>query len=456
MNIQSENSNQFRWAYILGPLLFLFAIGAVTWRAEVNHSLPGEIVDSRYDSAQGYRDFHNAIYLPGRAFVSGVNPYSKEFLDYHPDGLGFPLFAPSSLLVHAPLAFLNLRVAELVYLGINICLLIYICWFCVRQSTYPYSVGIVLGLAGLMIITRPGILNFLGMQMSLLLIVGTLLSLEYSESNPVLSGFGLLLACCKPTYAIPLTVMLIARRNISAAAAGILLCAVANCTAVGLIASQNGGVEQFVDKVTANYAAVSTDPLEVPEVQTSWARLDVYSVVARWYDVSSVEKLNFIIPGCVLLFGALVVLIERRHDHRVGINSRTGLMSILVMLACLYHQPYDALVLWIPLAALFLGSTKFDYDFGSVTKFLLMFLLLIPMFNFLSTRFVLGKLKIERPDYLAMPDAPNAEQVLAQLANGWPWKLTVTVNGIAIALAIVVVTCSILSGRFSQSADTSA
>ena len=138
-----------------------------------------------------------------------------------------------------------------------------------RKTSYPYVVGAVFMLAAMMVISRPGLLNFLGLQMTLLLIVGTLLALEYSESNPVLSGFGLLLACCKPTYVIPLAVIMLFRRNFSAFAVGVLLCGLVNVGAIWMIASQNEGVENFVSEVTDVYQV--DVPVEVPKVRTSWS-----------------------------------------------------------------------------------------------------------------------------------------------------------------------------------------
>ena len=477
-NTPSDSSNKFNWMTVFGPVLFLAAVGAVIWRADSKHSEPGAIVDSRFDDSQGYRDFHNAIYFPGRAFVSGVNPYSKEYSEYHPDKLGFPLFAPSSLLIHSPLAFLNLQTAEIVYLIINFCLLIFICWFSVRKSTIPYSLGVVFTLAAFVVICRPGVLNFLGLQMTLLLVVGTLMALEYSESSPVLSGLGLLLACCKPTYAIPLAVMMLARRNLSAAAIGIFFCAIANCAVVGIISSQlneqaNGksGVEAFIDQGLDTYVRSTKNALEVPEVTTSWSRIDLYSVVARWYDVSDVEKLNFIVPACVLLWGAFFVLIERHHEQRVGVNSRTGLLTLLIVLSCIYHQPYDGLLLWIPLSALFFGSIKFDEGLGATSKFLLIFLLMIPMLNFLSTKMVLDRLDLEKPfvaEVVASEPATGLSVEVGEVDEAeeeakltgpeiwnrviayWPWKLTVTLNGIAIILAAFIVSMSILIPRRNQ------
>ena len=440
MNTQSSSPRPFSWISVFGPLLFVAAIATVVTRADYNRSIPGEIVDSRFDTDQGYRDFHNAIYFPVRALLSGVNPYSEAYeSSYHPDGLGFPPFAPSSVLLHAPLGFLIVHAAEIVYLIINISLLIFICWFSVRKTSFPYAVGAVFLMAGLMVICRPGLLNFLGLQMTLLLVVGTLLALEYSESNPVLSGFGLLLACCKPTYAVPLAVIMLFRRNFSAFAMGVLLCSLVNAGAIWMIASQNGGVQSFVEEAKTVYASQVDSPVETPEVRTSWSRIDLYAVVARWLDVSELKNLNLLIPLGVLVFGALFACMEIDPNHRDGVNSRTGLLAIIVMLTSIYHQPYDCLVLWIPLAAFFLGDSKITDGFSSVSRFLLVMLLMIPMVNFVSTKLVLDRMGID-DGVSSIPKNLGMEQFL----HVWPWKLAVTFNGIALVLAALIVVMAIL------------
>ena len=440
MNTHPSETRPFNWINVFGPLVFVAAIATVVVRADYKRSIPGEIVDPRYGSNQGYRDFHNAIYFPVRALITGVNPYSKDYKDkYHPDELGFPPFAPSSLLLHSPLGFLTVNAAEIVYLIINIFLLIFICWFSVRKTTYPFAFGAVFMLAGVMVLCRPGLLNFLGLQMTLLLIVGTLFALECSESNPLLSGFGLLLACCKPTYVIPLAVIMLFRRNFSAVAVGVMLCAAVNAGAIWWIASQNGGVETFVEDAGKTYSAAVENPVEMPDVRESWGRLDVYSVVARWVDVSHVENLNFLFPLGVLLVASVFTLMEIDPNHRTGINSRTGLLAILAMLTCIYHQPYDALVLWIPLVAFYLGDLKLTKGFGALSRFLLVALLMIPMVNYVSTKLVLGKLNIDN----GVASIPQTG-VVEQFANAWPWKVAVTFNGVALALAMVIVVMAIL------------
>jgi len=439
-------SNRFRWINLLGPLLFLIVVGALVVRAETFHSQPGAINNLRLDYEQGYRGFHNDIYYPTRALVSGVNPYSEMYEEYHPDGVDGPMVAPSALLLHLYVGFLNVQTAEIVYLCVNIALLIFIGWFCVRDSTYPFAFGAIFLVASAILICRPGMLNHHILHMTLLITVGVLLALEFADKSPALSGFGLLLAFCKPTFAIPLAIMMLFRRNLSAFAIGVLFCVGANLGVLWHIGNQVGGVQQAYRQSEAYLGPRLFEEGPV-DIEMVWGKLDLYSVVTRWADVSSVDNLMFYIPLGVLVFGLLIVLFERNPNHRTGINSRTGLFALLIMLSCVYHQPLDAMVLTIPLAALLLGHQKMETGINVVSRTLVMFLLMIPMFNFLATGFAMSYFKIE--DGMSPPET-ETNDLMTELAFAWPWKLTVTINGIAIALAAIIVAFSILGSRSSR------
>ncbi len=312
---------------LIGFLLLASVIGVVCTRAYSRHSVPGEIVDPRFDSNQGFRDFHNAVYYPVRAFLTGINPYSAEYQSFHPDGRGFPLFAPTTLLIHAPFGFLQLKYSEIAFAASNFALVIWICVLIFRYSrvSNSFCFGSVAILAALIIFCRPGLLNFYGMQITLLHVLGCLWALEYADEYPFLSGVGLMLASCKPTYAIPLAILMFFRGDFRAVLWGAILSALASCVVVVIIAANCGGLESFVEQVNAQYLAAEHP--EIPEVATSWTRLDAYSVIPRWTEVPGEWNLNVWIPVLMILFGAICMLFERDKTQRVGSISRTGMLA---------------------------------------------------------------------------------------------------------------------------------
>ena len=466
--VESPESKRSHWITLLGLLFFLAAAAVVSFRAESNHSVPGTHTDESSIENEGYRDFQNAIYFPVRAVVSGINPYSSEYqTEYHPDGRGFPPFAPSSLLLHSPLAFLNLHTAERVYLLFNFTLLILVCWMSLRQCKLPYALAAALLLSGVVLLSRPGLMNFMGLQMTLLLVLGCLLALEFAHDHPGVSGFGLLLACCKPHFVIPLALIMLCRRNFSAVSLGITFCVIANVATISFIANQNGGAKEFFDQANEQYAGFLESPSEVPHVRVSWTQLDLHSVIARWIDVPETVVLNaseessddttqqewslsVLVAAGVLLFAALMTLLERDPQQRIGINSRTGVFALLVMLVWIYHQPYDALVLWIPMIALLASDERIHAAMGGFSRGVLLLLMSVPMFNYATTNLVLGKLEFDN----GVDTKPEGLDLLGELAHAWPWKAIVTANGIALAIAVLFVALLILIGtRASQASD---
>jgi len=416
---------------LIGFLVLASVIGVVCARAYYQHSIPGEIVDPRFDSNQGFRDFHNAVYYPVRAFLTGVNPYSAEYQSFHPDGRGFPLFAPTTLLIHAPFGFLQLKYAEIAFAASNFALVIWICVLIFRYSrvSNSFCFGSVAILAALIIFCRPGLLNFYGMQITLLHVLGCLWALEYADEYPFLSGVGLMLASCKPTYAIPLAILMFFRGDFRAVLWGAILSALASCVVVVIIAANCGGLESFVEQVNAQYFAAAEHP-EIPEVATSWTRLDAYSVIPRWTEVPAEWNLNVWIPVLMIVFGAICMLFERDKSQRVGSISRSGMLAMLIILTSIYHQAYDALLLWVPIAAIAINAPKLDRAFSWITQMLLAVLMLIPMYNFFGTQMLINKTEIE----------PSSVQ----------WKIVVTVNAIAVLIAALLVGLRIMYSSFSK------
>ncbi len=67
-------------------------------------------------SLQGQFDFHNGVYYPSLAYLDGISPYGQSFAERYPVTRPLPLMSPLVLLVHAPLAMMPVRAAEVVYL----------------------------------------------------------------------------------------------------------------------------------------------------------------------------------------------------------------------------------------------------------------------------------------------------------------------------------------------------
>lgn len=427
-NANTRRQSQFSWSALIGTLLLTIALGATIYRAVTLRSVPGEIVDSRFDKNQGFSDFHNAVYYPVRALVTGTNPYSSEYVKFHPDDLGYPLFGPTALLIHLPLGFLQVEIADVAYFILNVFLLLTVAALTFRYSGRKCSWGAIAAIAALMILCRPGAVNFYGLQMTLLLVLGSLLALEHSEESPLLSGVGLMLTFCKPTFTIPLMVLMLFRGNIRAVVAGVVLCGISSGVVVLYILTFCGGLEAFIEQVRQQYFNGALHP-DVPHVSTSWARVDTYSIFPRW-GVNDQWNLNVLVPVATMAFGGLAILFECVRGQKEGAVSRSGLLIILIMLASLYHQPYDCLILWVPIVAIVIGADKLEFGFSTVTKWLLLTCMLLPMYNIFGTKLFLEYFDIS--------------------PNSLGWRIFVTANAFAILAAAVMVGLRMMLTRFSH------
>lgn len=419
---------------VLAILFFVTACGLLSTRAYRNQSIPGEVVDARFDKNSAFRDFHNAVYYPVRAFLTGENPYSPSYLEYHPDGLGFPLFYPSTLVIHAPFGMFQVQVAQWIFMATNFLLLLLVVRLVLQFLGHRPTSTLVFGLAGAFLLTRPGILNFYGMQVTMMHVLGCLLALQYGKDKPWLAALGLLLASCKPTFTIPLAILMLCRGNWRSVTLGTLLSLAVGAFAVMWIATQNGGPDAVVAQFKTAYLNVESQP-EIPEVMTSWTRLDLYSVLPRWDLITPEGKVELAILGIVILFAATCVLAERNRSQLDQSTGRFGLLSCLAIIISVYHQPYDALLMILPLIAILFPARNSNPICGNTLKGVLILLLAFPMLNLLGTHMVLSRLDI--------------------LQGSRDWKIIVTANSIALTAAFLLIGLRMMGSRLLDARDQS-
>lgn len=410
----------------LAFLFFVLACSLVSIRAYRLQSVPGQIVDASFDKNSAFRDFHNAVYYPVRAFITGENPYSPSYLEYHPDGLGYPMFYPSNLVLHAPFGFLQVEVSQWVFLGVNFLLMLLVVWLAIGFTGCKPWPALVFVLSGFFILTRPGVLNYYGAQVTLMHVLGCLLALQYGRSKPALAALGLLLASCKPTFTIPLAILMLCRGNWKSVSMGTILSVVVGVGAVAWIASNNDGLDQFAEQFKSTYLDVESQP-EIPKVINSGTRVDTYSILPRWDLIAPDSKWELGLLAAIVTFAGLCVLLEKSDRQLDGSMGRFGVLACLAVLISVYHQPYDALLLMIPLIALVFQLRASNPVFGKVMTCVLILLIGFPMLNFIGTRMVLNRLDVA--------------------AGSIEWRIIVTANAIALLAALLLVGTRMIFSR---------
>jgi hypothetical protein len=161
-----------------------------------------------------------------------------------------------------------------------------------------------------------------------------------------LAGLGLALAACKPTFGVPLALLLVFQRQYKPVLIGTAISALVGGISVGMIAAGAGwnSVWSILDENHATMeAARPFDP------STSHTRVDANVFVqqvlrlpgGRWSELA-------VFSATVLLAGAAL-----RGTRTAEPAFAMGGLVLLTIIICVYHQTYDAVLLTpIPLAIL--------------------------------------------------------------------------------------------------------
>ena len=310
-----------------------------------------------------------------------------------------------------------------------------------------------------MLLCLPGTEVFFTYPNTCLCVIGVALAIEYGHRKTWLSSLGLLLAFVQPAIGIPVALLMILRGNLVAFLGGSVLIAAASFVVVGYIHSNGGPV--VVDPIywqafdLKNYLAVgqfSSRGESIPPV-------DLLQAIKMWWGKYISMDLSTVLPGVLLLLSAAAILAERTTSQRIGVISRSG-MLISLMAILVFAQPAEMLMLlWIPVIGLVVDGVRSEQAFSAGMRFLLGLLLLLPLFNYFATPFLMERLKIG-PINLNHPDAEAFFSIRTILAD-WniadaatvEWKLVATVNTLLIAVAALIIILRMLFSGLIRSRD---
>ncbi len=292
-------------------------------------------------------DFRDAVYYPVVAALAGENPYDRaRVVARYPIRGTIGLYSPLTLLLHLPWGLLPYRAAELAFVVWSLALVLVLAAVAWRIAGRAPDAALVFGLGAVLVLARPGHWNlFLG-QVGLETALATLAALWWRRTRPLLAGLGLAVTTFKATYALPLVVLMAARRDGAALGRGIALAAVLTLPPLALVLA-HGGVGGFVAALFANYEARVTTPEMSAAVSTF--RVDVVALVGRLLGQAPDVATTLALGAAVLAVAATAL---RRLDARADPAARrAGLaVALLAILLCTYHQQYD-LVILAPLLA---------------------------------------------------------------------------------------------------------
>ena len=151
------------------------------------------------------------------------------------------------------------------------------------------------------------------------------LALFHARRAPWLSAVGLTLAMLKPTWGMPLAILMLVRGDRAAVAAGVFVTLAVNVPLLALIVHRAGGVGVFVDRLTSGYRQWQSVSDVSPA--TSSVRIDAATSLSRFLghplgDLSQVALTLLVIAAAAV---AVRLLRTRSSPRRQGAHDRRHL-----------------------------------------------------------------------------------------------------------------------------------
>ena len=285
------------WVAVASFVLITAIIGHRTWqRLEV----PGQPELPLY----GMQDFRDTIYYPVHTLLLGDNPYSPSATRrHHAPGSVFPLYTPIHFAVHLPYGFLSQRTAELVHFVLVTMLTVAIGFACLRLCHVPTTITNVFGFATFLLASKAGYQGLFFGQVATYLVLATYAALRFARTQPWLAGACLALTCLKPTFGLPLAVMLLASGAFTAVAIGAVLATATSFLMGAFVWRAAGGWQSLLAALRENVASWSN----LPEARggTGISSVDTVALLDRWWNLPA--ALEVVVSATVLTLGAVAV-----------------------------------------------------------------------------------------------------------------------------------------------------
>ena len=397
-----------------GILLLLLGLTASAVRIVVRYQTPGPPDGVN----EGYCDFHNGIYFPSVALVEGVSPYGSEYAASYPVSRQIPFFSPAIVAIHTPLTFLPLYVAEVLYFAIMVVLVIGIAVQSITAAGLERRLDWVLLLAAAITFSRAGHVTLFNGYFTFELVFAAILAVRLAGPRPWLAALALVVVSAKPTYVLPLGLLMLARGNYKSLIYGALLSIAAAAMPLAWLAWNEGqgdiprGLLEIRQQITDAQEVHHNEPNELPAL--SWTRIDIFAIVSKWSDTDPDDVTHLVVMVAILALPMLILYRRSRLGIDDGIAGLTGALIMIAMIVSLYRQSYDVL-LCVPV---FVGVIAGRLDaWRSLSRFkrtAIALFIVFPAYNYLSTQMVLGRFDLST-EFVKVLTSLNAVALLCLL-----------------------------------------
>lgn len=389
----------------LAALALIAALGIAALRVTTLSNMGG----LRLSASWALIDFHQTIYYPVRAFIDGINPYDRAtYRARYPEIEPFPPFLPSTLLIHLPFGVMPLALAEMAYVAFSVVLIVLLGRAAVRANGVT-SWTPALVAAALVTLSRPGQWNLLLGQVTLQAVLLSWVAVHLAQRTPWLSGLALGAAAFKPTFALPIAMLMLARGNFKAVGAGVVSALALNLPVAAILEHRAGALQLLAENPAQPYQswAGRSDSSR----GTSFYRLDLVAMFARFSGHSLSHAEQAVIAIVVLAVAALLLRRMRGSETTPGRQALSEAIIFIATLLCVHHLDYDLLLLAFPLAALVYRRMPGLLENVTVRRAMLWLFALMAA-NYLSTRSVVERLAPDVPVWLALTSANTLALVL--------------------------------------------
>jgi len=375
--------------------MLLLGLTATAARIVKKYQVPGPPDPSN----EGYCDFHNGIYYPSAALLAGLSPYGSEYAAEYPVSRQIPFFSPAIVAFHTPLTLLPLRVAEVLYFAIMIALVIAIAMESIVSAGLEKRLDWMLVVAAGIVFSRAGHVTFFNGYFTFELVLAVILAIKWADSRPLLAAFALVIVSAKPTFILPLGLLMLARGNIRSLTYGAALSIAAAALPLAWLAWNEGagdipkGLSAIQQQITDAQVVHHNEPNELPVL--SWTRIDIFAIIAKWTDQDPSDLSHLVVMTGILIVPMWLLFRLRASATDDGVAGMVGAMIMTAMIVGLYRQSYDVLLLVPPIIGLLAGRIAVWRELGLVRRWLIAGLMLFPCYNYLSTQMVLGRFDLD-------------------------------------------------------------
>jgi hypothetical protein len=421
-----------------GIVALAAVLAVVSWRTF--QRLPG--VDQAKDPVRtALCDFRDVVYFPARAAAAGTNPYDahpradgRGYRDLYPAGNPIPLYGPLVLVVSLPFAALPLLAAQVAFWALNVVLLLVFSFVVLRIGQIDANVGFVCGLSAILLLSRPGHANLYFGQITLPMILATLGAWHFALARPTLSGLLLSVAMIKPTYGVPLAILMLLTGYYRAAWTGIALTAAISLALFALLFVRDTGGAGPLELLAKNQSHVEDDPNVHPRLTGS--RIDLPMVTERAFGDAVAPLARWLLPLVVLAIGGWSL------RRLCGLSSETTTDASVIAISlvcltiaiCIYHGIYDGLLVTIPAVAAWSAVLNKRAFLPAGWNLPLAMFLSVPALNYFTSKQFVSLLSEWLPALMSAGEG----------AEGTLWSALCMLNGLALGAAWCIL---LLAGR---------